>query len=153
MALWMEWLKTRQAFPPPPDKRFLWKVPQRDQPFHEEFKTWNRFQRVCYHWLETNYQFQLSLAKLPKDQYCMVKLEEIVKDEALLQETMRWAGIPYAHSMFDFLQTPQNVVQPVDYGLTDEQQEQFEEICGAMMFRLGYGNEPTYEVDYLVNRR
>ena len=144
------WLGGLQTLPPPPDKRHLWKVPQPWQPFHEEFQTWNRFQRCAYHWVETNQAAREGFRDVPASSYRSVHLEDIIHDEALLESTLTWAGAKYEHSMFEYLQTPRHVVEPVNYGLTDEQEGQFYEIAGPMMAACGYLDDAPFLVDYLT---
>ena len=116
------WLAGEYWLAPPPDKRHRWKIPYSGEQFYEAFKTWNRFQRCVYHWVETNQCALEDFQYLPHDTYRSVHLEDIIKDETLLESTLTWAGIRYEHSMFEYLQTPRHVVEPINYGLTDEQQ-------------------------------
>lgn len=142
------WLDGKHDQPPPPDKRHRWKVPQPGQPFYEEFKTWNRFQRCTYHWVETNRAAQDDFRNIPSASYRSVHLEDIIKDEALLESTLTWAGVKYEPSMFEYLQTPRHVVEPVNYWLVDEQQTQFEEIAGPMMEACSYTDAEPFLVEY-----
>ena len=144
-----EWLDGKHQYPPPPDKRHMWKVPRPGQPFCEEFKTWNRFQCCAYHWAESNRAARDDFRHIPASTYRSVHLEDIIKDEALLADTLTWAGVRYEHSMFDYLQTPRHVVEPINYGLTDEQQAQFDEIAGPMMATCGYTDAEPWLAEYL----
>lgn len=150
IAKMQAWLAGESNYPPPPDKRHRWKVPQLGRPFYEEFKTWNRFQRCAYHWVESNRAALEGSKNIPQDSYLSVHLEDIIKDEALLGQTLTWAGIKYEHSMFDYMQTPHHVVEPVNYGLTDEQSAQFDEIAGSMMKTCGYTDSEPFLVEYLT---
>ena len=143
------WLDGAYRTPPPPDKRHRWKVPRPGQPFYQEFLTWNRFQRCCYHWFETNNAALDDFRNIPIGTYRRVHLEDIIKDEQLLEDSLTWAGVKYEHSMFEYLQTPRHVVEPINYGLTDDQREQFEEIAEVMMLACGYTASEPYLVEYL----
>ena len=143
------WLANEHRMPPPPDKRHRWKVPRQGQPFYEEFQGWNRFQRICYHWTESNRAAFDDFRNMPTGSYRCVHLEDIIHDELLLKTTLTWAGATYDHSMFEYLQTPRHVVEPVNYGLTDEQQAQFDEIAGPMMATCGYTDAHPFLVEYL----
>lgn len=46
------------------------------------------------------------------------------------------------------MQTPQNVIFPMDFKLTKEQVSQFNEIAGDMMQLLGYAGTEEYSVKY-----
>lgn len=144
------WLAGDQTQPPPPDKRHRWKVPRPGQPFHEEFKSWNRFQRCAYHWYETNRATVESFNDVPVTKYTSVQLEQLIKDEQLLKTVIQWTGVHYDPSMFDYMQTPHHVVEPVNYGLTDEQNAQFYEIAGPMMEQMGYTSSEPFLVEYLT---
>lgn len=143
------WLNWKQVLPPPPDKRHMWKVPRPGKPFYDEFPTWDRFQRCTYHWQESNRAAFDGFMNIPAASYRSVHLEDIIKDEALLEEILTWAGAKYEHSMFEYLKVPRHVVEPVNYGLTEEQQVQFDEIAGSMMVMCGYTDAEPFLVEYL----
>lgn len=150
-----QWVNERWRYPKPPlEKAYWWKIPQIAgnhrvaQPFYDEFPTWNRFQRCCYHWQESNHAALESFKRLSRDRYFSVNLELLTTSEKVLQLAMKWAGVPYDHSMFEYLQTPRHILKPIDYKLTNEQLDQFNEIAGPMMVELGYSGADEYAMSY-----
>ena len=50
--------------------------------------------------------------------------------------------------MLDMLDHPINVHEPINYRLTDEQEEVFIDICGETMIDLGYNPQDDYVIKY-----
>jgi len=149
VAIMQRWLADRKVLPmPPPEKKYWWNIPQPGQPFHEEFPRFGQFERACYQWAESNRVILESLEKIPKEQKLFVRLEELVSQQRILADFLNFCGIEYEDHFFEFLQTPQNVIIPMDFKLTDEQRRQFQGIAAPMMERLGYGESDEYEVRY-----
>lgn len=132
---------------PPPEKRYWWKIPQPGQPFHEEFRAFDQFQRMCYHWADCNATIKAQLAELSKGSYFEVKLEDLTMNQSLVDDLARFIGVPPNPAYFKALQRPEGVIVPTSYDLTPKQLEQFWAICGPMMQTLGYTGE-DYHVKY-----
>ncbi len=144
-----EWLKNKNGTPmPPPEKKYWWNIPQPGQPFAEEFPHFDQFQRACYQWVEANRVIIESLQSIPEEQKLFVRLEELTKNRQILKQFLAFFGVEYEEHFFEYLQTPQNVIFPMDFKLTDEQRRQFEKIGGEMMQRLGYVEMEEYIVEY-----
>jgi hypothetical protein len=149
VATLMRWLKDRSLSTPPPEKRFWWYVPQPGQPFHEEFPTFNQFQRICYHWHETMRVIDESFRRIPSDRHMTVKLEDLTTSRKTVGEFTDFLGIEYQERFYQALQRPEHVIVPQDAQLTPEQIEQFSAITGDTMERLGYDiNTKMYELKY-----
>jgi len=149
VRIMQKWLSNRDKLPiPPPEKKYWWNIPQPGQPFHNDFKNLNRFQRCCYQWVESNRIILDSLEKVPEEQKLFVKLEELTNNRETLRQFLKFFDVEYEEHYFEFIQVPQNVIFPMDFKLTDEQMEQFEQIAGSMMEKLGYAGTEEYGVDY-----
>jgi hypothetical protein len=143
------WLANpKKQLEPPPEKKYWWNIPQKGQPFYKEFPSFNQFQRICYHWTEVNRVIQESFNKLPQHSYRVCKLEELTTDKKSLQAFFSFIGLPFDEEYYDFVQTPQGVFFPMDMKMTEEEQQQFETICGKTMKQLGYTEKETYTVKY-----
>lgn len=143
------WLDNRDSVPmPPPEKKYWWNIPLKGNPFAEEFQRFDRFQRCCYHWRESNRVIRESLKKIPQDQQLTVKLEELTVQKDILKKFLAFFDVEYEDHFFEFLQTPQNVFFPMDFKLTDIQLKQFYEIASDMMEELGYSDREEYVVKY-----
>lgn len=144
------WVVNPEIFPmPPPEKKYWWNVPQVGQPFYYEFPSFNHFQRVCYHWSEVNRVILQSLnAYVPSNQGMIVKLEDLTSDVVVLQQVIDFIGIDFDLDYLEYLKTPQNVLFPIDFRLTDIQLAQFRDIAWPMMEKLGYDSKDVYTVQY-----
>lgn len=143
------WLADRSLPKPPPEKKYWWNIPQQGQPFYEEFSTFNQFQRICYHWREAARIIEESFAHVPAKQQLTLKLEDLTGDKEVLKKFLKFVDVEYQENLYEFLQKPQNVLFPMDFKLNPEQSQQFKEITGDTMERLGYDmKQETYEVKY-----
>ncbi len=142
------WLADRRLPMPPPEKKYWWNVPQPGQPFAEQFPQFDQFERACYQWVEANRVVRESLQAVPAEQQLFVKLEELTTRKDEVERFLRFFGVAYEDHFFEFLQTPQNVIFPLDFRLTEAQVEQFNAIAGPMMDLLGYSGSEEYTVRY-----
>lgn len=133
---------------PPPEKRYWWNIPQKNQLWHKEFNHFDRLQRVAWHWSECNRSIISSFSNLPDNQVKVVKLEDLTSNIEILKDTLDFLNIPYDESYFTYLQTPKNVFFPLDFQLTKPQLEKFWPICGDMMNFFGYNKKDVYNVKY-----
>lgn len=144
-----EWIARRDELPMPPgEKKYWWNIPQKGQPFSEIFPYFDQFQRITYHWVEANRVIMESLRMVPEGQQLSLKLEELTRSRRVLSRLLAFVGLDYGEHFFEFLQTPQNVIFPMDFRLAPDQMEQFNRIAGAMMERLGYAGTEEYKVAY-----
>ena len=144
-----EWL-AKPALPmPPPPEDFWWPAPQQGQQFHEEFKTFDRFQRLCWYWVESNRCIAEAMESVDASRKMLVKLEDLAGDAAVLERFLAFFDVPYDKTFLDVMAKPVHVYTPIDFPLTDEQVEQFAAIGGPMMERFGYNmTSETYRVNY-----
>ncbi len=138
VSVMQRWLSDTSTPKPPLEKRFWWNIPQRGQPFHHEFPSFDQFQRAAYHWVVSNEEARKSLSSLSPEHAMTVKLEELVVNSNIQQEVCDFLGVPFTSSFSDSLSKPKNVIVPVDYVLTPRQRAQFNEIGAKEMESLGY---------------
>ncbi len=149
VAILSSWLENSQLPEPPPEKRYWWNVPQAGQPFCAEFQSFDQFRRICYHWREVGRVIEESFGAVPEAQRITVKLEDLVSNRATLTRLLKFIGLNFRETLFQALQTPQNVFFPMDFMLTAEQKAAFGSIASDTMDRLGYdNNSDCYEVKY-----
>jgi len=133
---------------PPPEKPYWWPVPRRDDPAAHAFRTFDQFQRICWHWAEINRVALAALAQLVPERTLFVRLEDLRESPALVRELMRFLDLPYDDGDFAAFARPHNVNRPEDRLLDDRQRAQFQAIAGDMLDRLGYGGRAEYAVNY-----
>ena len=144
-----DWLnKTQQGPRPPPEKRYWWNIPQVNQPYAEEFRSFNQFQRICYHWTEVHRVVLESFEHLPSDRWLVFKLEELTASKAALARFLEFVGVGFREDHLETLKTPQGVIFPMDFKLSPQQVQQFWHIAGSMMERLGYSASDEYSMKY-----
>lgn len=149
VKIMQRWLTAPNKSPqPPPEKKYWWNIPQSGQPFAGQFPAFNQFQRACYQWVESNRVIMETLEKVPTKQQLFVKLEELTTNPKILEIFLNFFDVDYDDHFFEFLQTPQNVIFPMDFKLSGEQLTQFNQIAGEMMNILGYTGTPEYTVEY-----
>lgn len=137
-----DWLNMKSTKRPPPMKKYWWPVPKGG------FGDYDQFQRICWHWQKVNKVILDDLANVPSDRKLTIKLEDFVSRESTYRTFLEFIGLPIKLDLFELLERPSNVRWPKSYPLTDEQTEQFSDICGDMMRGLGYTG-PDYEVQYI----
>ncbi len=136
------WFCNQWSTLPPPIEPMWW-------PASSIGKECSRFERCCWHWLETNRVIVDSLSRIPASRSMMVKLEDLCSCRDTLQDFLAFFDVTISPAFEEFVMSPKHVKVPVDFLLTDEQREQFDLICGGMMKHFGYTGE-EYEVDYGV---
>ena len=133
---------------PSPEKKYWWPQPKSDEPFAAEFRRFDRFQRVAWHWAEINRTILDALAEVPEDRQRFFRLEDLRSDSFFVAALFRYLGLPYRDDYAAAFARPHNVNRPVDRLLTTERSAQFDAIAGAMMERLAYRGCPEYVVNY-----
>ncbi len=133
---------------PPPEKPYWWPVPRRDDPLAADFRRFDQFQRIAWHWAEVNRVAQAALAALPAGRTLFVRLEDLRESPVLVRDLYGFLDLPYADGDFSVFARPHNVNRPEDRMLDAVQRAQFQAIAGAMLDRLGYGGRAEYAVNY-----
>ncbi len=136
------------AVAPPPEKKYWWPLPKKDDPAAHAFRSSDQFGRIAWHWAEINRVILNDLQALPKARTHFVKLEELRDSEQSLKELLTFLGLQYQSAYFAMFQRPHNVNRPEDKLLSEAQRATFDSIAGAMMKRLGYAEEREYVVKY-----
>lgn len=133
---------------PPPEKKYWWPLPRRDDPFARAFENFDQFERISWHWAEINRVILESLAGIPRERQHFVRLEDLQHDSYAIGALLAFLDLPFSGHIAAMFRRPHNVNRPEDKLLTPPQRTQFETIADAMMRALGYAEAPEYVVNY-----
>ena len=133
---------------PPPEKKYWWPQPRPGAPFGAEFRHFDQFQRIAWHWMEINRTILSALATVPEERQRFFRLEDLRSDPYFVAALFKFLGLPYREEYAAAFVRPHNVNRPVDRLLTPKQAAQFDCIAGIMMERLAYRGCPEYVVNY-----
>ena len=133
---------------PPPEKKYWWPLPRRNDPRAPEFRRYDQFARIAWHWAEINATILNSLQALPANRQFFVRLEDLVASPRLVRALFEFLDRPYRDDDFRIFARPHNVNRPEDRPLNDRQREAFAAIASPMMDRLGYAERDEYVVNY-----
>lgn len=133
---------------PPPEKKYWWPVPRRDDPSARAFRSYSQFERICWHWSEINRVIVEALSILPRERHHFVRLEDLRASRSEVKQLYEFLNLPYSEEKFSAFVRPHNVNRPEDRLLDTREREQFDAIAGAMMQKLGYAERPEYVVNY-----
>ena len=128
---------------PPPEKKYWWPIPKDPQ-----FRAFDQFERIAWHWAEINRVITASLAALPQERKHFTRLEDLYVSSSGVKGLFRFLKLPYREEHFAMFARPHNVNRPEDELLTQAQAQRFEEIAGGEMRALGYAETPEYVVNY-----
>ena len=141
------WLVDNKLPEPPPEKKYWWNIPRQGQPYDRDFKDYNQFQRICYHWVEILRVIKESLKTIPDNRKLIVKLEDLVRNRQTFKKFLDFVEVDYQEQLYRYTQTPQNVIMPVDFKMTPIESKMFKDICAKTMKEYGYKGK-EYEVRY-----
>jgi hypothetical protein len=133
---------------PPPEKKYWWPLPRKDDPRSAEFRRYGQFERIAWHWAEINRVILDSLSELPPSRSHFVRLEELQSSPSQVRTLFRFLELAYRDEHFAAFARPHNVNRPEDEVLTPEQAARFDAIAGGMMETLGYADHDEYVVNY-----
>jgi hypothetical protein len=133
---------------PPPEKKYWWPFPCKDDPASRKFREYDQFQRIAWHWAEINRVILASLQRLDSSRSLFVRLEDLRASSQSVQGLFHFLNLPYRNEHFAAFARPHNVNRPEDRLLDAKQRAQFDSIAGAMMERLGYASKAEYVVNY-----
>jgi len=133
---------------PPPEKKYWWPLPRHDDPRSKEFRRYDQFARIAWHWTEINATILDSLDAVPKRRQFFVRLEDLVASSRLVNGLLDFLNLSYRPEYFEIFARPHNVNRPEDRPLTEQQLETFSAIASPMMERLGYAERDAYVVNY-----
>ena len=134
--------------PPPPEKKYWWPVPRRDDPLAGDFRRFDQFSRIAWHWAEINRVILSALSALAPERQLFIRLEDLRRDPASLAGLFAFLGLRGEKSHFAMFNRPHNVNRPEDSRLSEPQRAAFTRIAGTMMARLGYAGTDEYVVKY-----
>ncbi len=133
---------------PPPEKKYWWPVPRPDDPRARQFRHYDQFQRIAWHWAEINRVILRALEGLPPARRHFVRLEDLRESPQAARGLYEFLNLPYRDEYFSLFARPHNVNRPQDRLLSQEQRKQFDNIAADMMRALGYENRREYVMNY-----
>jgi sulfotransferase family protein len=133
---------------PPPEKKYWWPVPRKDDPLATPFRGFDQFERIAWHWAEINRVIARSLDALSDDRKLFVRLEDLQASAHQVRALYGFLNLPYRDTHFSAFARPHNVNRPEDRLLDPQQRTQFDAIAGEMMALLGYADRDEYVVNY-----
>jgi hypothetical protein len=133
---------------PPPEKKYWWPLPRRDDPTWEAFRSFDQFGRIAWHWAEVNRVILDALSALPPERQMFVRLEDMLASPLLTRSLFEFLGLSWRDDHLRIFARPHNVNRPEDRPLDDAQRAIFERIASPMMERLGYAERDEYVVNY-----
>jgi hypothetical protein len=133
---------------PPPEKKYWWPLPRRDDPLADAFRGFDQFERIAWHWSEINRVILNDLLSVPQSQRTFVRLEDLCERPGVVRALFEFLGLEFREEFFAMFARPHNVNRPEDKLLDEGQRAAFDRIAGAMMDRLGYASKPEYVVNY-----
>ncbi len=138
----------RHAPAPPPEKKYWWPVPRKDDPAARAFRSYGQFERICWHWAEINRVILNELARLPAGRQMFVRLEDLHDEPGAVKSVYDFLGLPFSDAAFAAFARPHNVNRPEDRLLDHAERVRFDAIAGGMMDRLGYAKRAEYVMNY-----
>ena len=133
---------------PPPEKKYWWPMPRRSDPLAQEFRGFDQFERMCWHWAEVNRVILEALSVLPAQQQLFIRLEDLRSSPDTARALYDFLNLPYRDADFSAFKKPHNVNRPEDRVLDASERRRFEPIAQPMMQRLGYAEIAEYVVNY-----
>jgi hypothetical protein len=133
---------------PPPEKKYWWPVPRRYDTAARAFRSYNQFERICWHWSEINRVILAELARLSPERQHFVRLEDLRASPVAVEELYGFLKLPYRHDAYAIFARPHNVNRPEDKLLDADERARFDTIAQPMMDALGYAGRSEYVVSY-----
>ncbi|HEX4293203.1 MAG TPA: sulfotransferase [Rhizomicrobium sp.] len=133
---------------PPPEKKYWWPLPRRDDPAAGAFRGFDQFGRIAWHWSEVNHVILDALSTLPAKRQMFVRLEDMLASPLLTRSLFEFLGLAWHDDHFRIFARPHNVNRAEDRPLSDDQRAIFERIAAPVMERLGYAERAEYVVNY-----
>ncbi len=133
---------------PPPEKKYWWPVPRKDNPVAAEFRRYSQFERICWHWAEINRVILTSLCALPAERQTFVRLEALQESPDAVKGLYDFLNLSYRDAAYAAFARPHNVNRPQDRLLDAGERARLDAIAGGMMRRLGYADRAEYVVNY-----
>jgi hypothetical protein len=133
---------------PPPEKKYWWPCPRKENPLADRFRAFDQFQRIAWHWTEINRVIFEGLQQVEQSQKYFVRLEDLQDSADSVRGLFEFLGLPYREEHAAAFARPHNVNRPEDRLLDAQQRTQFDALAAPMMERLGYAGRPEYVVNY-----
>ena len=149
VAILQNWVTSPfDVIEPPAEKKYWWNIPNEDSDFSESFKSFNQFERICFHWGEVTRTIGQMFEKIDKNSHNTFRLEDLIVSSTKVRSFCEFIGVKYTDRLFEILQRPHNINKKVDMLLDESQKEQLERIAGDMMRLYSYNLVPEYEMRY-----
>ncbi len=136
------------AVAPPPEKKYWWPLARPGDPFADEFRGFDQFQRIVWHWSQINRVILEACARLPSATCHFVRLEDLYNSADAVRSLFDFLGVAFRAEIAGQFARPHNVNRPEDRLLDARQRAQFDAIAAPMMTQLGYEGKPEYLVNY-----
>lgn len=133
---------------PPPEKKYWWPCPRRENPLAGNFRSFDQFQRIAWHWAEINQVILEGLQQVAPSQKYFVRLEELQESADAVHGLFEFLNLGHRNEHSAAFARPHNVNRPEDRLLDARQRAQFDALASTMMERLGYAGRPEYVVNY-----
>lgn len=133
---------------PPPEKKYWWPLPRRNDPQAKAFRDFDQFARIAWHWAEINRVIGEALASLPPSRSLFVRLEDLQTSVQQVRMLFQFLNLSCSDEHAEMFARPHNVNRPEDGLLDAAQRACFEQVAGSVMRKLGYANRAEYVVNY-----
>ena len=133
---------------PPPEKKYWWPMARPGDEFHDEYQSFDHFDRIAYHWAHINRVVREQLAGVDQGRHIRVRLEDITASRDALADMVAFAGLDLTDEQADLMVRPHNVIKPVNFMLEGDKLDRFWKLAGDEMRALGYAEQEDYILDY-----
>lgn len=133
---------------PPPEKKYWWPLPKKEDSRAKEFRHYNQFERIAWHWAKINRVIADSLSAIVPQRKHFVRLEDLQSSAQEVRTLFQFLNLHYRDDAAAMFARPHNVNRPEDKLLDADQAAQFDRIADGMMGELGYAQRPEYVVNY-----
>jgi hypothetical protein len=131
---------------PPPESKYWWPQAKKSDEWAPAFPRFDRFQRICWHWAESNRAIARDLSVIPSERRLFLRLEDLRAQPLAVARLFKFLGLPYRGQYFAMFMRADNAVQRLEPHLSPLQTAQFSRIASPTMERLGYVAPQTYAV-------
>lgn len=144
-----KWVKNQNKYiEPAPEKKYWWNLPVKGSKYYSNFKKFNQFERICFHWGEVTRTILKKFNNLPNKSYKTFRLEDVTSNKKEFKALCKFIDISFNERLFKFLKRPRNIVKRSDRKLTKKQNKTLNDIAGDMMKVYKYDKTTEYDIQY-----
>lgn len=143
-----DFVSGRDPIAPPPEKKYWWPLENNEIGALESFCRLSQFEQISRHWQIINDTISAGLKAVPDTQKFFCRLEDLVIDESLFADFVRFLQLPQNSLSFSELRRPHNVNRPQSFELTEDQIKMFWSQAQKAMTEFGYDKREDYQVRY-----